>query len=718
MFRLLLVTSAMLASGPDDSTARRSLEDRDSYEASLSEVGRDADAHVRLALWCEAHGLEPERLKHLSLAVLNAPAHPMARGLLGLVAYRGRWQRPEAVADAVAADAARKALIGDYEARREVMAETAEAHWKMALWCEEVGLKPEATAHFWATVRLDPSREAARKRLGYKKQDGRWVTDAQLAREKEEAEAQKLADRRWRPLLEKYRDGLSAKAPSKQADAARRLAEINDPRAVPMVWAVFATGDETSQKVAVQVLGQIDVAGASRGLATLALFSNSAEVRRIATETLRRRDAREYAGLLISMLRDPVKYEVQKQVDGPGTTGSLFIEGERVNVQRRYNAPSAPNIRGPLVRSGDTLIFDEDGLPIVVRNSRLNGFATFNLQDGTYAMFGSGVRGMIPSPQQTPAFVQEMIRNPDQAATILSDNMGKGTNTPSVHMNAYRLIQRGFQTGNGRFSNTILLGRAILETQKAAATAQQQLMDDAATLDRYNEEVFESNKRVVQVLNSATEQDLPAESNPWRRWLTDQFGYAQRFSQEAKPTMVVEISPQLPPVAGFDTNRNGYARLSTSCFGVGTLVHTLTGTRPIETLRVGDEVLAQDTKTGALGYQPILVVHHNPPARTFRIDLGGESIVSSEFHRFWKAGHGWAMARELKVGDTLRTIGGLAKVDAVETGTVQPVFNLDVAVDGNFFVGRRGALVHDNTLPDLRLSPFDAAPSLVAAARP
>ena len=41
-----------------------------------------------------------------------------------------------------------------------------------------------------------------------------------------------------------------------------------------------------------------------------------------------------------------------------------------------------------------------------------------------------------------------------------------------------------------------------------------------------------------------------------------------------------------------------------------------------------------------------------------------------------------------------------------------------VAEDADFFVGRSGALVHDNTLPDLRLAPFDAAPSLAAASQP
>ena len=50
--------------------------------------------------------------------------------------------------------------------------------------------------------------------------------------------------------------------------------------------------------------------------------------------------------------------------------------------------------------------------------------------------------------------------------------------------------------------------------------------------------------------------------------------------------------------------------------GAGTPVQTRTGPRPIEALRVGDLVLAQDTTTGALGFRPVLFTHHNPPSKT------------------------------------------------------------------------------------------------------
>ena len=71
-------------------------------------------------------------------------------------------------------------------------------------------------------------------------------------------------------------------------------------------------------------------------------------------------------------------------------------------------------------------------------------------------------------------------------------------------------------------------------------------------------------------------------------------------------------------------------------------------------------------KTGELKYQPIVTAYHNPPNATLRIELGSETIVATGIHRFWKAGQGWVMARELKAGDALRTLGGLAVVKSVE----------------------------------------------------
>ena len=91
-----------------------------------------------------------------------------------------------------------------------------------------------------------------------------------------------------------------------------------------------------------------------------------------------------------------------------------------------------------------------------------------------------------------------------------------------------------------------------------------------------------------------------------------------------------------------------------ACFATGTMVQTLDGPRPIESLEVGSPVLCQDVTTGELGYHPVLAVYYKKPSPTVRISAGGESIVASGLQRLWKIGKGWTMARDLKAGDRLK----------------------------------------------------------------
>ena len=137
------------------------------------------------------------------------------------------------------------------------------------------GSRSKRIAHYSAVTRIDPSREAAWKHLGYKKQGDRWVKPEEVAAAKQEAAHQKLADKHWKTKLEKLRDGLESKDASKRAKAEQGLAEVTDPRAVPMIWALFVRGGERQQIAAVQMLGQIDGPSASNGLAVLAVFSPS-----------------------------------------------------------------------------------------------------------------------------------------------------------------------------------------------------------------------------------------------------------------------------------------------------------------------------------------------------------------------------------------------------------------------------------------------------------
>ena len=77
MLSAVLVCAALLAVSPPVDAAFS--EDLALYESAKTGVGRDADAHVKLALWCELHGLQAERIKHLALAGLRSIRHTPLR---------------------------------------------------------------------------------------------------------------------------------------------------------------------------------------------------------------------------------------------------------------------------------------------------------------------------------------------------------------------------------------------------------------------------------------------------------------------------------------------------------------------------------------------------------------------------------------------------------------------------------------------------------------
>jgi hypothetical protein len=688
--------------------------DRSAYEAAQKQAGRDAGAHLKLALWCEAHGLSAERMKHLALAVLNDPSNALARGLMGLVSYHGQWKSPDEISRTIHEDPKQRALVREYVARRARTPEMADGHATLALWCEQNGLKLQAIAHFHQVLLLDPTRELAWKHLGFKKVGGRWIKPEVVAEAKRQVEAQKNSSKHWKPLLERWRDGLASKDKSRRASAEKALADVTDPRAVPEIWWVYARGDAARQMIAVRLLGQIDSPGASRALAMLALLSRSAEVRQVATQSLRRRDAREFAPLLIAMLRDPVKYEVQ-DVKGPGSSGELFVKKKDVNLKRLYSPPPLPDV---MLMPGDSMALDANGLPVVLRV--LDQYIMPATWGGAGPGIGDTLIPALPTAAQIstqlgkaglpPNLAQKLGATVAQNASAAIMNLGGPRGQPLV---AEELVNRQLQ---------IPVGLMMMQAQIAAQVAQQQLAGDVQAIDAYNAPILDTNRRLRVVLAAALGTDVGDDRAAWQKWLVDLLGYAyapQKSSNE-RTTIIEEVplayQPQAAPIVS--DQPVAVQIVSHSCFGAGTPVRTLEGVRPIESIRIGDQVLTQNPKTGELKYEPLIAVYHNPPNATLRIDLGNETVVATGIHRFWKAGKGWTMARELKRGDALRTLGGTASVKAVETERTQPVFNLRVAEGESFFVGEAAVLAHDNSLINPTPDPFDAVPTLGESTTP
>lgn len=148
-------------------------------------------------------------------------------------------------------------------------------------------------------------------------------------------------------------------------------------------------------------------------------------------------------------------------------------------------------------------------------------------------------------------------------------------------------------------------------------------------------QVETDNTTILQSLVNLTDRDFGQDFDTWQNWWLDSVGCRSQSSPQPSR------QPRFEPIISITV---------ISCLAKGTPVHTRTDSQPIEKIRVGDLVLTWNTINGALSCQPVLVVHHDPPGETLRIELERESIVSRVFHRFWHAGKGWAIARDLSPG--------------------------------------------------------------------
>ena len=238
-------------------------------------------------------------------------------------------------------------------------------------------------------------------------------------------------------------------------------------------------------------------------------------------------------------------------------------------------------------------------------------------------------------------------------------------------------------------------------------------------MEAANSQINQVNGRVLPILKTLTGKNLGAEPQSWEKWWSDQLGYVYESSQSTTKTTYTEVvyQPDIELAVPLTDTQFGVPltmRIHHSCFAVGTLVHTIDGPRAIESIQVGDRVLSQNTTTGLLAFEPVVAIHLNDPSPTLRIVIDGDTIVATGIHRFWKAGKGWVMARELRAGDRLRMIGGVVEIAAIETDKTQPVYNLDVADYRDYFVGNKGLLVHDFSFVQPVSEPFDRLPDLSA----
>jgi RHS repeat-associated protein len=141
------------------------------------------------------------------------------------------------------------------------------------------------------------------------------------------------------------------------------------------------------------------------------------------------------------------------------------------------------------------------------------------------------------------------------------------------------------------------------------------------------------------------------------------------------------------------------------CFEAGTLVATPDGDRAIESLRVGDFVLAKNEVTGEVAAKPVTELVRPAPKPLFAVALrdakGTLQTLDATADHAWKVlGKGWVETRALSSGDKIDTASGapLVVASVKPTGRTVPTYNLEVADWHTFLVGKDRAVAH-NTCP-------------------
>src|SRR5262249_54835973 len=134
-------------------------------------------------------------------------------------------------------------------------------------------------------------------------------------------------------------------------------------------------------------------------------------------------------------------------------------------------------------------------------------------------------------------------------------------------------------------------------------------------------------ERIKFALAQTTGFDSVDNPELWTKQYDDYYGYytpqaAKPVTRTAQNYYETTVPMYQPPMRH-------------SCFPAGTPVVTSVGLLPIEQIKPGDRVLAQDVETGELAFKPVQVVTLRRNTALKRITFGSQTIEATLGHPFW-----------------------------------------------------------------------------------
>lgn len=229
--------------------------------------------------------------------------------------------------DDIAEIAKRPLKFEQYEAQRQLLADTPEAHWELAEWCREHSLVEQRRPHLERVLDFDPDFKPAHIGLGHTFYEGEWLTKEEYEDRKREQglvklngkfvpanqvealqaqAAQSKAEKDWFAKVKLWLNWATGKLAPQAADGLANLRGIRDPDAMPaMVQLLGKSKLDDVRRLFIQLAGPIGGPQAGVSLSTLALRDDNRELRDLALNALKK-DQQEIAQAIFTRaLIDP-----------------------------------------------------------------------------------------------------------------------------------------------------------------------------------------------------------------------------------------------------------------------------------------------------------------------------------------------------------------------------------------------------------------------------
>ena len=136
------------------------------------------------------------------------------------------------------------------------------------------------------------------------------------------------------------------------------------------------------------------------------------------------------------------------------------------------------------------------------------------------------------------------------------------------------------------------------------------------------------------------------------------------------------------------------------CFVAGTLVDTQVGHIPIEEIKVGDYVYAEDPVTGEKELKQVVKTFINQTNELICIQVDSQTILTTPNHPFFSSEIGWIEAQNLRTGDNLLLRSGeILVVEDVQYIILEApvnVYNFEVEDFHTYYVTSLSILVHNS----------------------